>query len=56
MWHTLSANKYEWNFVHVSVLRHFGIVVIDGVEAGFIFQAKDKDDRVHPRRELQKKN
>ena len=34
MWHTLSANKYEWNFVHVSVLQHFGIVVIDDIEAG----------------------
>lgn len=50
--HTLGANKYEGNFVHVSVLRHFGIVVVDGIKAGLIFQAEDKYDRVNPRRKL----
>ena len=53
MVHTLSAHKYERNFLHVSILRHFGIVVVDGVEAGLVFQAEDENDRVHPRSKLQ---
>lgn len=34
-------------------MRHFGIVIVDGVEAGFVLQAKYKDYRIHPAGKLQ---
>lgn len=33
-------------------MSHLGVIVIDGVEAGFVFQAEDEDDGVHPCAEL----
>ena len=42
--------------MHIPVLWHFGIVIVDGVETGFIFQAEDENDRIDPRCELQNNN
>ncbi len=52
---TLCSDKYEGDLLHVSVLRHLGVVVVDGVEARLVLQAEDEDDSVDPGGELQKK-
>ena len=45
---TLSSHQNQGNFLHVSILTHFGIIVVDGVKTGLVFKAKDKDYRIHP--------
>ena len=52
---TLSSHQNQGNFLHVSILTHFGIIVVDGVKTGLVFKAKDKDYRIHPWSELKKK-
>ena len=53
---TLGSNKNEWNFLHVSELRHLHVVVVDSVEASFIFQAEYKNNRIDPTCELKNNN
>ena len=50
----LRSHQNERYLVHVSILRHFGVIIVDGVEAGLVLQAEDEDDGVDPRGELQK--
>jgi hypothetical protein len=45
---TLCAYENEGDLLHVPVLRHLCVVVVDGVEARLVLEAEDKDDRVHP--------
>ena len=49
---TLGADEDERDFANVAKLRHFRVVVVDGVETGLVLQTEDEDDRVHPRRKL----
>jgi len=48
----LCSDKDEWDLVHAPVLRHLDVVVVDGVEAGFVLQAEHEDDGVNPGSEL----
>ena len=52
---TLSANQYERNVLDISILGHLGVVIVDGVEGGLIFQTEDKYHGVHPRGKLKEK-
>jgi hypothetical protein len=49
---TLCADQNERDFGNVAELRHFGVVIVDGVETGFVLQAEHEYDRVHPSRKL----
>ena len=48
----MSADEDERYFGRIAILRHFGVVRVDGVETGFALQAEDEDDRIHPSGEL----
>lgn len=52
---TLCPHEDQGNLGWIAEVRHLGVVIIDGVETGFVLQAEHKDDRVHPRRELHDK-
>ena len=45
---TLSSNQDERDVLNISILGHLGVIVVDGVERGFIFEAEHKYHRVHP--------
>ena len=47
--------KDQGDLLHVAVLGHLGVVVVDGVEAGLVLQAEDEDHGVDPRCELQRR-
>ena len=49
---TLCAHQDDGDFCSIAIVRHFGVVVIDGIETGLILQAEDKDDGIHPVSEL----
>ena len=49
---TLRPDEDQGDVLHVAVLRHFGVVVIDGVEARLVLEAEHEDHRVDPRGEL----
>lgn len=51
--HTLSAYKNQWNLSGVAVMGHFRVVVVDGIERRFIFQAEHENDCIHPSGKLQ---
>ena len=34
--------------MNISILGHLGVIVVDGVERSFIFEAEHKYHRVHP--------
>ena len=51
----MGSNKNERNFLHIPKLRHFDVVVVNGVETGFVFQAEDEDDSVNPTGKLEDK-
>merc|ERR1719180_315182 len=44
----LSANQYEGDVLDISILGHLGVVIVDGVERGLIFQTKHEYHGVHP--------
>ena len=46
--YTLSSNQDERDVLNISILGHLGVIVVDGVERGFIFKAEHKYHRVHP--------
>jgi hypothetical protein len=48
----LGSDENERNFLHVSELRHFCVIVVDRVEARLVLKAEHEDDRVHPGSEL----
>ena len=45
---TLSSNQDERDVLNISILGHLGVIVVDGVERSFIFEAEHKYHRVHP--------
>ena len=49
---TLSAHQYEGNVLDISILGHLGIVIVDGVEWGLVFQTEHEYHGVHPRGKL----
>ena len=49
---TLSANQYERNVLDISILGHLGVVIVDGVERGLVFQTEHEYHGVHPRGKL----
>ena len=49
---TLRPDEDQGDVLHVAVLRHFGVVVIDGVEARLVLETEHEDHRVDPRGEL----
>ena len=49
---TLSANQYEGDVLDISILGHLGVVIVDGVERGLVFQTKHEYHGVHPRGKL----
>ena len=51
----MGADKDDRDLLDVSVLGHLGVVVVDGVEGGLIFQTEDKYHGVHPRGKLKEK-
>lgn len=51
----MSADEDARDLGGVAVLRHFGVVTVDGVETGLALQTEDEDDRIHPGSELYKK-
>jgi len=53
---TLRSHKNQRDLSRIAEVRHLGVVIVDGVEAGFVLQTEHKDDRVHPRRELQERD
>lgn len=50
---TLRAHQYHGYILSIAKMRHFGIVIVDGVETGLVLQAKHKDYRIHPAGKLQ---
>ena len=50
--HTLSSDKNDGDLLDVPVLRHLGVVVVDGVEGRLVLETEDEDDGVHPGGEL----
>ena len=52
MLRTLGADQNERDFGNVAELGHFRVVIVDGVETGFVLQAEHEYDRVHPSRKL----
>lgn len=36
-------------------MRHFCVIIVNRIETGLVFQAKNKDDRVHPWGKLERK-
>lgn len=51
-WLTLRPHENQRDLSRTAEVRHLGVVIVDGVETGFVLQTEHKDDRVHPRREL----
>jgi hypothetical protein len=49
---TLRPHENQRDLSRIAEVRHLGVVIVDGVETGFVLQTEHKDDRVHPRREL----
>lgn len=45
---TLCADQNERYFGRVSVVRHFRVISVHGVEAGFVLQTEHKYHSVHP--------
>ena len=39
--------------MHVPELGHLDVVVVDGAEAGLVFQAENENDGIHPADKLQ---
>ena len=50
---TLCPDEDERYFLHVPELGHLDVVVVDGAEAGLVFQAEHENDGVHPTGKLQ---
>lgn len=48
----MSSDQNEGDLCRVAVLRHFGMIAVDGVETGLALQAEDEDDGVDPGSEL----
>lgn len=53
---TLGSHQYHWNFTSVTIVCHPAVVVVNSLEADFIFQAEDKYNSIHPHGKLQDKN
>ncbi len=53
---TLSADEDEGDFCSVSVVRHLGVEVVDGLETRLVLEAEHEDDGVHPVRELRRRH
>jgi len=53
---TLRSHQYHWNFTSVTIVSHTAVVVVNSLEANFIFQAEDKYNSIHPHGKLQNKN
>lgn len=49
---TLSADQDQRYFGRVSVVSHFRIITVDGVETGLVLQAEDEYHGVHPSSKL----
>lgn len=45
---TLCSNQYDWNFGTISKVGHFRVIIINGIEARFVFQTKDKYNGINP--------
>ena len=50
---TLCPDEDERYFLHVPELGHLDVVVVDGAEAGLVFQAEHENDGIHPTGKLQ---
>lgn len=50
---TLCAHQYHGYILSIAKVRHFGIVIVDGVEAALVLQAEHEDYRIHPTGKLQ---
>lgn len=49
---TLCPDQYHGYVLSIPKMRHFRVVVVDGIEAALVLQAKYKDYRIHPASEL----
>ena len=49
---TLGAYENERHLGGVAVVRHLGVVAVDGVKTHLVLETEDKDDCVHPMCEL----
>ena len=49
---TLRPDEDQGDILHVPVLRHLGVVIVDGIEARLVLETEHEDDRVDPRSEL----
>lgn len=49
---TLRPDEDQGDILHVTVLRHLGVVIVDGVEARLVLETEHEDHRVDPRSEL----
>ena len=53
---TLRPHKNQRDLSRIAEVRHLGVVIVDGVETGFVLQTEHKDDRVHSHRELHERD
>ena len=51
---TLRPDEDQGDILHVPVLRHLGVVIVDGIEARLVLETEHEDDRVDPRGELKR--
>ena len=49
---TLRPDEDQGDILHVPVLRHLGVVIVDGIEARLVLETEHEDHRVDPRSEL----
>ena len=53
---TLRSDEDQGDVLHVSILRHLGVVVVDGVETRLVLETEHEDHRVDPRSKLKRNN
>ena len=51
---TLRSDEDQGDVLHVSILRHLGVVIVDGVETRLVLETEHEDHRVDPRSELKR--
>ena len=44
----MRAHEYDGHLGRVAVVRHLGVVAVDGIEGNLVLQTEHKDDGIHP--------